>query len=125
MWFHEYLCGIRPLEEYPAFRKFMIKPYGFEFVSHAGATYHSVQGEIVSSWSVQSGAFTLQVEIPVNTSAFVFIPAESESDVSFLPVEHEGVRTLGMDGSYLKLEVLSGSYTFKSTSQIQKTGTTE
>ena len=114
MWLHEYLCGIRPLEDFPAFRKFIIKPYGFDFVDQAGSTYRSVQGKISSKWKVQDGVFTLSIVVPVNTSAMVYIPAEKMTDLSMDPSHEAHVNILGMEEGYLKLEVASGAYRFES-----------
>ena len=47
----------------------------------AKASYESVRGRIASSWKRDGQNFTLQVSIPANTSATVFVPAADPAAV--------------------------------------------
>src|SRR5258708_23245421 len=46
------------------------------------AHYDCINGRIASAWKLERGRFTLNVTIPPNTSASVFLPAASAERVS-------------------------------------------
>lgn len=70
-WFYQALAGIRPDAEAPGYRHFFIEPQipsGLEWVK---ATKSTPYGEIAVSWKRQADEVTLQVTIPVGTTATV------------------------------------------------------
>jgi alpha-L-rhamnosidase len=83
------------------------------------AHYDSINGRIASAWKLENGVFTLDVTIPANTTASVFLPnatAEraTESGVSLSsPAKISGVRTVTAQGDALKVEIAAGTYHFK------------
>ena len=63
-----------------------------------------------------ANVFKMNVVIPVNTTATVYIPSESENAV----MENgqnistsKDIEILGMEGKYLKVKVGSGDYNFQ------------
>jgi hypothetical protein len=79
-WFFYGLGGIRPDPEHPGFRNVIIKPDMVSGLDHASATYRSVYGLIRSEWKREKGQITLEVEIPANTTATVYLPAADPKD---------------------------------------------
>ena len=72
---------------------------------------------IASAWTLTDGKFTLDVTIPANTTATVYVPAGREQSLteSGKPVEQaEGVRLVRMEGGIAVLQVGSGTYHFQS-----------
>jgi alpha-L-rhamnosidase len=72
---------------------------------------------VSSSWDRSGSKFRLTVQIPVGSQATVFVPAASAQSVteSSQPVgQATGVHAIGMQGSYLQLQVGSGTYMFES-----------
>ena len=117
MWFHEYLGGIRILEDSPAFEKFVIQPHGIHYVDQVSASYNAVYGKIVSNWKTLDSKFELDVEIPVNTTALVYVPAIKQEEVSVTELKKgsaENIRIMGLKDGYLCFEVASGTYRFES-----------
>ncbi len=110
MWFHRHLGGIQGDENFPGFKRFIIHPFGYNHLEYVHSSYESLYGTIVSNWTSRDGQFILDVEIPVNTRATVYIPASSEEDVELAP----GIRKLSFTEGKLKLEVPSGKYTITS-----------
>lgn len=80
-WFYGGLCGIKQDDNSVAFKEIIISPQPVENISFAEASYNSPYGTIKSSWNKVDGRFELEVEIPANTTAKVFIPANSIDDI--------------------------------------------
>ncbi len=71
-WLYEEVAGIRPVT--PGYKTLAIKPVPGGGLTHARAIVNSVHGRIESSWEFENDLFTLNVEIPANTSALVTLP---------------------------------------------------
>lgn len=113
-WFFQYVGGIRPAA--PGFKRMLIKPYIVGDLTHARATTETPYGQVTSAWRLdEQSNFTLEVEIPVNTTATVYVPFGGKWGVTEggRPAHNaEGVRFLGLEGDYAVYEVGSGSYRF-------------
>ncbi|MEI7900929.1 MAG: family 78 glycoside hydrolase catalytic domain [bacterium] len=72
------LAGIQPDPAAPGFKHFFIRPAFNVPLTFVKATYHSVRGQIRSEWRKEGGTLTLEVEVPCNTEANVFV---SDTDV--------------------------------------------
>ena len=81
------------------------------------ASYDSVRGPIVCDWNKDDGQFHLHVEIPVNTTAKVYVPATSAEAVtegSQPAVAARGVQFLRIEDDMAVFAVQSGRYNFQS-----------
>jgi alpha-L-rhamnosidase len=114
MWFHRHLGGIQLDEDHAGFSRFTIRPFGIHELEYVNSSYESIYGTIKSNWRSEDGEFILEVEIPVNSSATVFVPAESEKDVILPPGVKKGKF---MEGRLL-VEVPSGAYIFTSKPKV-------
>ncbi|TAG22133.1 MAG: alpha-L-rhamnosidase [Cytophagia bacterium] len=83
-WFYRSLLGINALEA--GFKKIQIKPQVVEDLTWAKGSYQSVYGEIGSDWKRENGQFVLNVTIPVNTTAEVWVPSGENDAVVPLSV---------------------------------------
>ena len=111
--------GIRPDPEHYGMKQFIIKPMLVGDLTHANTTSGSLYGSIVSNWSRAGTTGTFEIEVPPNTTAKVFIPAESAESVkeSDTPAAGAaGVTSLGQQGEFQVFTVPSGHYRFQSTS---------
>ncbi len=114
-WFYSGLLGIRLKE--PGFRKCSIRPFMPTELTRAEGRYDTGYGRIRSSWKRSGGTVTMEVTIPANTTATVFVPAESAAKVteSGKPVDQaKGVSFQRMEKGCAVFEVGSGSYLFTS-----------
>ena len=78
-------------------------------------SYKSVNGSIVSDWKIEDQVFTLNVTIPANTTATVYIPAKDAGSVTEggkSAEEAESVRFLRMEDGSVVFAVGSGQYQF-------------
>ena len=115
IWLYQGLAGIRPAA--PGFKQIIIKPAVVGKLAWAKASHHSMYGMIRSAWRRDGDRFTLDVSIPANTTATVFVPAADAAAVSEggkPAAQAEGVAFLRMDGGAAVFAVASGSYTFRS-----------
>ena len=115
-WFYQTLAGIRPDPSAPGFKSFVIQPYT-ETLEWVNCHHDSPYGRIVSNWKRDGKKLTMEVTIPANTTATVFVPAKDASSVteSGQPAaEAKGVKFLRMENDRAVFEVASGSYDFHS-----------
>lgn len=105
----------------PGFKSVRIKPGppapgsnpDVQPIHWARAEYGSVRGPIVSAWRREGERFELELTLPANTTATVFVPAKSAEAVteSSQPLAvAEGVKFLRMEGDRAVLAVASGRY---------------
>ncbi len=90
-WMYRNIAGIQHDPEHPGYSHFFIRPRPGGGVDWARATHKTMYGEIRSSWILENSTLKMEVTVPANTSATIFIPKE---------------------GSFEIRKVGSGSYTF-------------
>jgi len=116
-WFYHWLGGIQPHPEAEAFDRIIIRPQPAQGLTHAETRHHSVRGPIACAWQRRGERFRMQVTIPPNTEATVYIPAR-EADVvreSGKPAgDAEGVTFLAFEEDCAVYRVGSGQYSFSS-----------
>lgn len=114
-WMFRNLAGIDMLDN--GFRRIVIRPEPNKTLGPVSATYNSINGEIRSAWSLAGDDLQLEVTIPANTTAQIWVPAKAPELVNEggLPLsEVEGIIQKEMSGQFLKIEVGSGQYHFSS-----------
>ena len=120
-WMFSQLAGIQT--DGPGYRRVIIRPTppspgsnpDQKPIDWVRAHYDSIHGRISSAWKVEGGRFSLEVTIPANTTATVYIPARDLASVTEngRPLEQaQGVKLLRREGDRVVLAVESGSYRF-------------
>jgi len=112
-WMFSRLAGIDT--DGPGFRKLIIRPTHGNGISWTKASYDSINGRILTSWKIEGGVFSLDVVIPPNTTATVYIPAKDAAAVkeSGKPSgDARGVKFLRVEDGSAIYEVASGGYSF-------------
>ncbi len=125
-WFYKCLAGIIPTEDNPGFGKFIIKPSIPKDLKWVRCSLKTIKGTIVSNWERKDDAFLLEIQVPFNTMAKVYIPKLQFRDKN-LKIE-EGTKKIFEDhqlltrenwimdckeeNEYIILTVGSGSYLF-------------
>ena len=113
-WFYRSILGINPAT--PGFEKIIIKPQPTGDLTSAKGYYRSIYGVISSKWEILDNQFFLDVEIPVNCSAEIWIPSSdgivTESGKSVLQMKD--INVLGKKNDYSVFSLGSGKYKFKS-----------
>jgi hypothetical protein len=114
-WFYGDLAGLAPDPDAPGFKRVRIRPQPVPGITWARASHLSPRGRVSVAWSRDGGSFSLEVELPPNTSAEVRLPDARLADVT------EGGRPLAggngigerrQDGRDVVVTVGSGRYRF-------------
>jgi alpha-L-rhamnosidase len=116
-WVWRELAGINPDDGQPGYKHFVIRPRPCGDLTWVKARYESIRGPIMSEWKIADGRFHLQVEVPANTTATVYLPARAAANVteSGQPASQaEGVEFLKMEDGAAVFAVQSGRYAFAS-----------
>ena len=113
--------GIRPNPEQLGMQNMIIKPAPVGDLTFANTEYESMYGNVVVNWKKEDKGATFHIEIPVNTTAKVYLPAtikEVIQESGVLAENTEGTSFLGTEenkavGNYVIFNVSSGIYDFK------------
>jgi alpha-L-rhamnosidase len=129
-WFYEALAGIKVEAENAGYRHFRIEPQVVGDLAWVNATVGTVRGNVTSSWTHTPGVVTLEVDVPVNSTASVSIPKDlemteitvRERDRVVWEKNHFVEGTPGITGAKYEngrvtFEVGSGHYAFRLTGQ--------
>ncbi|RKY11581.1 MAG: alpha-L-rhamnosidase [Planctomycetota bacterium] len=99
----------------PGFKKIIIRPQPGGRLHWAKTSYNSINGKIATAWKIHDGTLSLNVTIPANTTATVYVPAVSAEDVteSGRPAaKSRYVKFIRMEDKAAVYEIGSGDYTF-------------
>jgi alpha-L-rhamnosidase len=118
-YFFKYLAGIRPDPTAPGFSHFSIKPYIVGDLTWVKAHYDSPHGRISSAWERKDGKLVMDITVPVNTSATVYVPTLSGTPATGVEgvtergkaiADTPGMKFLQMESGAVVLAVESGCY---------------
>jgi alpha-L-rhamnosidase len=74
-WMYRNIAGLNIDETAPGYKKIIIKPRPGGGLTHASATLQTYYGKLSSEWKINTdNRFVLDVEIPANTTATIFLP---------------------------------------------------
>lgn len=117
-WFYHDLAGIAcDAAAGAGFKAIVIRPQPVGDVKWASASFASIRGLIACDWNRRDGRFALNVTVPANAEATVWLPSREVDTVreSGQPVmAARGVRVLRQEGDRTVFEVASGKYRFES-----------
>ena len=116
-WFIKALGGIREDPNQYGYESFIIKPALVGNLTFAAARTQSLYGTISSRWEKQGSSIQMNIAIPVNSTATVYVPATDVKTVteSGVDIPHaKGVIFRKMEGAYAVFQVQSGTYQFVS-----------
>jgi alpha-L-rhamnosidase len=119
--FHECIGGIRPMADAPGFKNFVVKPCLTNRLQWANTDMESPFGRIVCNWKKDKNALSLDVTVPCNTTAMVYLPhpdgvsAEHPDGVSEngIPIsKNPDIQYIGQEDGRVIVKVGSGKYHF-------------
>jgi alpha-L-rhamnosidase len=114
-WFFQALAGIRFNPAFPGFKQFIINPQMVGGLTFVRAGYNSLYGPISCEWNLDGRQWVMDIAIPPNTSATVYIPAARVQDIreNGNPVlQAPGIKFLRMEPARAVFQVDSGKYRF-------------
>ena len=114
-WMYRNIAGLDTYDEGAGYKKIRIFPHTGGNLNFASAELETGYGKLSVNWKVNNGNFSMDVEIPSNTTAAIFIPAVTASSISEngKPLSDEKeIVVKGKQGNYIELQTGSGSYHF-------------
>jgi len=113
--------GIRPNPEQLGMQNMIIKPALVGDLTFANTEYESMYGNVVVNWKKKAKGATFHIEVPINTTAKVYLPATSKEGIyesGVLAEKAENITFIGTEknkavGNYVIFNVPSGVYDFK------------
>ncbi len=113
-WLYREVAGINTDEKNPGYKVICIKPHITNRLSFVKAELQTYYGKVVSSWENEQGKLTMKVEIPVNTTATVYIPASDVGKVkeSGKNLSRKEIEIVGTENGYVIVHIGSGKYEF-------------
>ncbi len=115
-WFYQGLAGIQADASAPGFKNAIIKPDIVGDVTWVKSHYDSNYGRFVSNWQLEGDRLTMQMTVPSNATATVYVPANAMKDVreSGRPLDQApGVEFLRIENGRVVLCVVAGVYSFE------------
>ena len=109
------MCGIDTDPIAVGYKAIRIQPRPGGAFTHASADLQTIYGSVSSHWTRDEKNMVLDVEIPANTSATIYLPT---SDVTAITeggravTTVQDIKTLGAEAGSVVLSVGSGKYRF-------------
>ena len=116
-WFYHWLGGIQPDPAAIGFDQIIIRPQIPATLNWVNCNYNSVRGRIVSNWKRQGDQLIMDITIPANTRATIYVPAVDATFVTEsgkIAAETAGLKFLRMENHSAVYAVGSGIYQFQS-----------
>jgi len=117
-WFYQTLAGINYDRQQPGFKHIIIQPTLAGDLTWVNAHFDSPFGRIGSNWKKNGNLLTMEVTIPANTTATVYVPTKDAAGVaeSGKPAaQAKCVKFLRMEHNAAVYAIGSGTYRFQST----------
>lgn len=114
-WFYSGLGGIRLPENSIAYKTIEIRPEPVGDITSAKASTHSPYGIIETDWKKDGATFELNIQIPANSSAVVYLPAAEEARITESGKEirnNKDLDQIGFKNGRAVIKVGSGKYRF-------------
>lgn len=114
-WMYAYLCGIGQAADSAGFTKLVIRPRIADGLTHARAEYETPYGKAATAWAKDGAGLTLDVTVPANTTATIYVPAADATLVTeggqSIPAD-SAIRFVRMEDGCAVYEVPAGAYRF-------------
>ncbi|HJS55726.1 MAG TPA: family 78 glycoside hydrolase catalytic domain [Chitinophagaceae bacterium] len=115
-WMYRVVAGLDTYEDGPGYKHIRIQPHIGGGLTNASASLQTYYGNTSSGWKIEGNQIILDVEIPANTKATVYVPAanadlvkENGSAIS----SSKDIQVMGTENGYVVLRIGSGKYHFE------------
>ncbi len=115
-WMYRNIAGINTTEEGPGYKNIRIQPIPGEGLTDGGGTLLTYYGTVRSSWKKEENRWLYEINIPVNTTADIYLPGNSAEAVSEGGKALNSVKDLqviGVTEGYVQIKAGSGTYLFE------------
>ncbi len=114
-WMYRVMVGLDTYEDGVGYKHIRIKPHIGGGFTNASAALNTYYGKLSSGWKIQNNTITMDIEVPANTTATVYVPAQSAESVmeggKALSLNKD-IKVQGTEKGYVVLNIGSGKYQF-------------
>jgi alpha-L-rhamnosidase len=114
-WMYRQMVGLDTYEDGVGYKHIKVKPHIGGGFTNAAASLQTNYGLLSSGWKIENGKTLMEVEIPANTTATVYVPAANAGLITESDRPLVSATDIKMDGSedgYVVLQLGSGKYRF-------------
>ena len=114
-WMYRVVAGLDTDEDKPGYKKINIKPHIGGKLTHAAATLNTYYGKLHSGWKLENGNLVLEIEVPANTTATVYIPAYNTASITeggLALTNIKDIHIVDSNKEYVQVNIGSGNYRF-------------
>jgi len=122
-WFYRKLSGMNADPDEPGYKHIIFRPQPVEDISWSSYSTLTPYGSAGIKWEKNKDSFSIDIVVPVGSTASVYIPAESASSVTENGKDikdSESIKFIGKEEGYVIFSVSSGKYSFRSVSRSEK-----
>ena len=116
-WMYRAVVGLDTYDDGVGYKHIKVMPHIGTGLTSASASLQTYYGELSSGWKTSDdGSLALDVEIPTNTTANIYVPAKSADAITEGGVALSSVKDLqisGTESGYVVLKAGSGKYHFE------------
>jgi alpha-L-rhamnosidase len=114
-WFHQNLGGLNVDPKMPGFKHSIIRPQPVGDLTWAKSQHETQFGTLSCHWQIKPEGLSMNVVIPANTTATVYVPAakaEAVTEGGKPAAQTTGVKFVRFEDGYAVFDVGSGKYDF-------------
>ncbi len=112
-WMYRVAAGLR--EAAPAYKQIVVQPHPGADFTYMKADLKTPYGNAASHWKIEGNQFIMEVEVPVNTTATIYIPTASAGDITESGKALSACKDVtvsGVENGYVVVKAGSGRYLF-------------
>lgn len=116
-WMYRKMAGLDTYEDGVGYKHIKIKPHPGGGFTKASASLQTYYGKVSSSWSMEGENLNMDIEVPANTTATIFIPANDVNNIlenGRMLSQIKEIKINGQKNGYVEVNVGSGVYHFVS-----------
>jgi len=117
-WMYRKMVGLDTYEDGVGYKHIKIQPHPGGGLTNASANLKTYYGTLSNSWKVEDDTILMDIEIPANTTATVYVPAANADDITESGNKLSSINDIKISGTqdgYVILNFGSGIYHFIAT----------
>lgn len=115
-WMYRVAAGLDTREDAPGYQQLRIEPHTGGNFTQLEARLKTNYGEAVSGWTINGNLLLLDITIPVNCSAIIYLPSAESSAISengYPLTGHKDLVVMGTENGKTVVRAGSGEYRFE------------
>jgi alpha-L-rhamnosidase len=121
-WMYRVMVGLDTYEDGVGYKHSKIMPHIGGGFTNASASLQTYYGKLSSSWKIESDKLIMDVEVPANSVATIFVPASDANSITESGKALNAVpeiKVKGVEKGYVVVELGSGIYKFSAPKPVQ------